>query len=87
MNKLGRSPQPMGELLLRITGKEDRGLLNFIASHPLSEARLQRMAASPPAVPGPPLLDATEWTALKQICGPAAQDRKTQAPKAQGSKT
>ncbi|MDF2120543.1 M48 family metallopeptidase [Roseiarcaceae bacterium H3SJ34-1] len=81
MNKLGRSPQPMGELLLRITGKEDRGLLNFIASHPLSEARLQRMSASPPAVPGPPLLDAGEWAALKQICGPSGQNTKTQNPK------
>jgi len=81
MNKLGRSPKPMGELLLRITGKEDRGLLNFVASHPLSEARLERMAASPPAVPGPPLLDETEWAALKQICGPAAKDTKTQNSK------
>jgi Zn-dependent protease with chaperone function len=81
MNKLGRSPQPMGELLVRITGKEDRGLLNFVASHPLSEARLQRMAASPPAIPGPLLLDETEWAALKQICGPAAQDTKTQGSK------
>ena len=44
MRKLGRSPKPMGEFLLRVTGKEKGKGLALISSHPLSEDRLARMS-------------------------------------------
>jgi Zn-dependent protease with chaperone function len=69
MQKLGRSPKPMGELLFRVTGKQGDSELSIIASHPLTEDRLTRMndADRPPT--GAPLLSPAEWTALKAICG------------------
>ncbi|CCD97242.1 putative metalloendopeptidase [Bradyrhizobium sp. ORS 375] len=67
MHKLGRPTRPMGELLFRITGKED-GKPSLWASHPLTEDRLARMRAADRPASGPPLLDAEEWKALKGIC-------------------
>lgn len=68
MNRLGRSPKPMGEFLLRVTGKEKGKGLALISSHPLSEDRLARMSEADRAPSSPPLLSAQEWTALKAIC-------------------
>jgi Zn-dependent protease with chaperone function len=73
MQKLGRSPKPMGELLYRITGKEGGRPLSILASHPLTEDRLQRMSAEDRKPSGPPLLTAQEWTALKAICNGVAK--------------
>lgn len=67
MHRLGRPAKPMGELLLRITGKEGKGL-SIISSHPLSEDRLARMSAQDKEAAGPPLLTQREWLALKLIC-------------------
>jgi len=68
MRKLGRSPKPMGEFLLRVTGKEKGKGLALISSHPLSEDRLARMSQQDAAPTAPPLLSASEWAALKAIC-------------------
>jgi Zn-dependent protease with chaperone function len=68
MRKLGRSPKPMGEFLLRVTGKEKGKGLALISSHPLSEDRLARMSQQDASPTAPPLLSASEWTALKTIC-------------------
>ncbi|HLZ01794.1 MAG TPA: M48 family metallopeptidase [Bradyrhizobium sp.] len=68
MHKLGRSPKPMGELLYRVTGKEGGHNLSILASHPLTEDRLQRMSAEDRPASGPPLLTDKEWAALKAIC-------------------
>jgi predicted Zn-dependent protease len=68
MHKLGRSPKPMGELLLRVTGKQSGKIPTILASHPLTEDRLQRMSDEDRAASGPPLLDDDEWAALKAIC-------------------
>jgi Zn-dependent protease with chaperone function len=68
MRKLGRSPKPMGEFLLRVTGKEKGKGLALISSHPLSEDRLARMSQQDAAPSAPPLLSASEWAALKAIC-------------------
>src|SRR6185437_1979863 len=73
MQKLGRSPRPMGELLYRITGKEGGRNLSILAGHPLTEDRLQRMSGEDRPASGPPLLTPEEWTALKAICGEAAR--------------
>src|SRR5204863_8133443 len=40
MQRLGRSPKPMGELMFRVTGKEGDSSLSILASHPLTEDRL-----------------------------------------------
>lgn len=68
MHKLGRSPKPMGTLLVRVTGKEADKSLSLFASHPFSEDRLARMSEDGGANAGAPLLTAAEWKALKGIC-------------------
>lgn len=65
MHRLGRSPRPMGELLLRMTGKEADKSLSILAGHPLTEDRLKRTSEED----GPPLLTESEWEQLKAICG------------------
>lgn len=75
MKRLGRSTVPMGELLVRVTGKQGGGKLDLFASHPFSQDRLARMKKEMPVHTGPPLLDDAEWNALKGICAlqPAAK--------------
>lgn len=68
MQKLGRSPKPMGELLVRVTGKEGGKAISVISTHPLSEDRLKRMTREDRPPSGPPLLTGEEWIALKSIC-------------------
>lgn len=67
MHKLGRPTKPMGELLVRVTGKEGKGL-SIISSHPLSEDRLARMTRENRPATKPPLLTPEEWRSLKSIC-------------------
>ena len=69
MKKLGRPPKAMGELMLRVTGKEGGKGLTIISTHPLSEDRLARMSREDQTAKGPPLLTDAEWQALKGICG------------------
>lgn len=69
MKRLGRSPKAMGELMLRITGKEGGRGLTIISTHPLTEDRLARMSKEDQGLKGPPLLSDAEWRALKSICG------------------
>ena len=66
MNALGRSPRPLGEFLVRITGKSR--ISTVIDSHPLSADRLDRMAKEDHGSSGEPILSAAEWRALKEIC-------------------
>lgn len=66
MTRLGRSPAPLGEFLVRITGKGGR--TTIIDSHPVSSERLERMKHAVPATAGPPILTDAEWQALKRVC-------------------
>jgi predicted Zn-dependent protease len=68
MHKLGRSPRPMGELLLRITGEEAKKGATILSSHPLSEERLARMKKEDRPNTGEEILTADQWRALKAIC-------------------
>jgi predicted Zn-dependent protease len=68
MTKLGRSPMPMGQLLLRVTGKQADKSLSILSSHPMTEERLARMSSEDRPPGGPPLLTAGEWASLKAIC-------------------
>jgi Zn-dependent protease with chaperone function len=69
MHRLGRPAKPMGELILRVTGKEGGNGLSLVSSHPLTEDRLARMSNADGAITGAPLLSPAEWQALKGICG------------------
>jgi Zn-dependent protease with chaperone function len=66
MNALGRSPKPLGEFLVRMTG--GGRVATIIDSHPLSADRLDRMQKEDHGSPGAPILSAAEWQALKSIC-------------------
>jgi Zn-dependent protease with chaperone function len=68
MKGLGRSPMPMGQLLLRVTGKEVDKSLSILSSHPMTEDRLARMGSVDRPPSGPPLLTVGEWVSLKAIC-------------------
>jgi len=66
MRRLGRSPKPLGEFLVRLTGDKTRtGLLD---SHPVSAARLARLGRDGGPAEGAALLGAAQWQALKGIC-------------------
>jgi hypothetical protein len=66
--KPGRPAKPMGELLLRGTGPEADGATAILHDHPLSQGRLDYLAARDKGATGPALLGAEEWAALKTIC-------------------
>jgi predicted Zn-dependent protease len=66
MHALGRSPEPLGELLVRMTGGSR--VATIIDSHPVSAERLERMKKDKRPVTGEPILTDREWKALKDIC-------------------
>jgi Zn-dependent protease with chaperone function len=69
MHALGRPTKPMGELLLRVTGKQgETAAGSILASHPLTEDRLARMSEEDRPSTRPPLLTDDEWAAVKSIC-------------------
>ncbi len=68
MHKLGRSPVPMGQLLVRVVGDKEKALPTILASHPLSADRLAAMRQGDRPARGAELLSAAEWRALKDIC-------------------
>jgi Zn-dependent protease with chaperone function len=80
MHRLGRPAKPTGELLLRVTGTEGKGL-SIIASHPLSEDRLARMSREDKPGGGPPLLTSEEWRSLKSICDGKSDPNKSEPAK------
>jgi len=67
MHNLGRSPRPMGEFLVRVTG-DKKSAATILDSHPMSEERLARMKQGDRPNTGPDILSAQEWSALKGIC-------------------
>jgi predicted Zn-dependent protease len=68
LHRLGRSPKPMGELLLRIAGPHENKSLSILAGHPMSAARLAEMTRQDRPATGPALLTPTQWQALKGMC-------------------
>ena len=66
--KPGRPAKPMGELLLRGTGPEADGATAILHDNPLSQERLDYLAARDKGSTGPALLRDEEWAALKTIC-------------------
>ena len=74
MHGLGRSPRPMGEFLVRVTG--GGRFTTVVDSHPLSADRLDRMKKEDRPETGEPILTETEWQALKAICADVKKDDK-----------
>lgn len=72
MHGLGRSPRPMGEFLVRMTG--GGRLATVVDSHPLSADRLDRMKKEDRPETGAPILTEREWQALKNICADVKKD-------------
>jgi predicted Zn-dependent protease len=70
MQKLGRSPLPMAELLFRITGEQKKTTagITILNSHPLTEDRLVAMKKLDRPTTGPELLSPEQWQALQAIC-------------------
>ena len=68
MHRLGRSPAPMGEFLVRVTAAQPGAHYTIFASHPMSEARLAAMKKESRPITGAELLSAAQWQALKNIC-------------------
>ncbi len=66
MQTLGRSPRPLGELLVRVTGGGK--LATIVDSHPLSAERLRRMKEADATATGAPILTEAQWQALQGIC-------------------
>ena len=67
---LGRSPAPLGEFLLRLTGKQNAGPIAMLASHPLTQDRLAALKKDDAPNDGPDLADAGQWRAIGDVCGP-----------------
>jgi Zn-dependent protease with chaperone function len=72
MNTLGRSPKPLGEFLVRITGKSR--ISTVIDSHPLSADRLDRMQREDRGTRGAPILTEAQWQDLRRICADPGND-------------
>jgi hypothetical protein len=68
MERLGRSPKPMGSLLLRVTGPEKDGAFTILHDHPLSEDRLEQLSRLDKGATGHAVLTDEDWKALKAIC-------------------
>jgi Zn-dependent protease with chaperone function len=68
MHRLGRSPKPMGELLMRVTGAQADKTVTILTSHPLTEERLATMQKEDRTATGAELLSAGEWRALRGVC-------------------
>jgi predicted Zn-dependent protease len=63
----GGNAAALGTILKRIEGDRKPGTRIWL-DHPLVEERIRAINASAPPRSGPPLLDAEQWAALKQIC-------------------
>lgn len=72
MHGLGRSPRPMGEFLVRVTG--GGRIATVIDSHPISADRLDRMKEQDRPETGAPILTEAEWQALRAICADVKKD-------------
>ncbi len=74
MNELGRSPRPLGEFLVRITGNSR--ISTVIDSHPLSADRLDRMKKEDHGSPGAPILSGCGMAGAAQDLHRSRQGRR-----------
>jgi Zn-dependent protease with chaperone function len=87
MNESGGDPHALAAILARIVSDKEEGM-KILRDHPETRDRIRAIDAGAPAAATAPLLDAADWSALKQICakpppGGAASDH-GEAAKADG---
>jgi len=66
MSEIGGDPRALGQILLRIAGSRDSP--RILLDHPDTRDRVAAIEAMAGSGPTRPLLDASEWAALKNIC-------------------
>ncbi len=69
MAKAGGDPHALAVILGRIASDKEHGL-KILLDHPETRARIAAIEAVPAYGATRPLLDASDWAALKQICAP-----------------
>ncbi len=69
MQKAGGDPHALGAILARIVEDKEHGI-KLLLDHPETRDRIAAIDAVPVSGPITPLLDATDWSALKRICAP-----------------
>jgi len=67
MGKVGGDPRALGTVLARIGGTDHPGM-RILLDHPDTEARVAAINAAATPTSSTPLLEASEWAALKRIC-------------------
>jgi Zn-dependent protease with chaperone function len=67
MSKTGGNPRALGTILARIGGATEPAM-KILLDHPETKTRIATIDALAGASTGAALLDAAEWTAVKQIC-------------------
>ncbi|HTP91609.1 MAG TPA: M48 family metallopeptidase [Xanthobacteraceae bacterium] len=74
MSKAGGDPRALGVILARIVTDDDEGI-KILSDHPDTKDRINAINAAEAPAGTTPLLDAADWSALKQICGPLPAGR------------
>jgi len=79
IGKAGGDPHALAAILSRIVADKEQGM-RILLDHPETKDRIAAIDAAP--VPGAtvPLLDAADWSALKQICAPLPAKGATTTP-------
>ncbi len=67
MGKVGGDQRALGTMLTRIGGTDHPGM-RVLLDHPDTEARVAAINAAATSTSSTPLLEASEWAALKRIC-------------------
>jgi len=69
MEQAGGDPHALGAILKRIVDDKDQGM-KLLLDHPETKDRIAAIDAVAGTGTATPLLDAADWSALKQICAP-----------------
>jgi predicted Zn-dependent protease len=70
MAKAGGDPRALGVILARIVSDNKKHAMKILLGHPETRDRISAINAVAVSGMTVPLLDATEWSALKLICAP-----------------
>jgi hypothetical protein len=72
MTEAGGDPHALAAVLARIASDKDEGM-KLLSDHPETRDRIGAINAAAPSGATAPLLDAADWSALKQICASPPQ--------------
>ncbi len=82
MTQAGGDPRALGVILARIVSDKDAGM-KLLRDHPETRDRIAAIDAIAQAAATAPLLDAADWSAIKQICGSPPAGGSASRPTAQ----